>query len=97
MCRGGGGLWRGLWCEGSISLESKGIVSEKDEPGRWVSGVSKAPRRVLTSVSLVATICSSAGRGMLVALIGSRTTQAGDEVSRQVDVRSFEGRQLEER
>lgn len=80
-----------------ISLESKGIVSEKDEPGRWVSGVSKAPRRVLTSVSLVATICSSAGRGMLVALIGSRTTQAGDEVSRQVDVRSFEGRQLEER
>jgi hypothetical protein len=34
---------------------------------------------------------------MLVALIGSRTTQAGDEVSRQVDVRSFKGRQLEER
>ena len=44
--------------------EGKG--TDMDEPGRWLSGVLKAPRRVLTRALLVATTFSSAGRGMLV-------------------------------
>jgi hypothetical protein len=49
-----------------VSWESKGEGSGTDEPGRWLSGVPKAPRSVLMRSSLVATIFWSAGRGILV-------------------------------
>jgi hypothetical protein len=61
--------------------------------------VLKAPRSVLTRSSLVATICSSAGRGMLVVLlvVGSPEAQESEYMIRLVDVSSFESRHFGER
>jgi hypothetical protein len=71
-------------------LGPEGKASETDEPGRWLSGVPKAPRSVLTRVSLVATICLSAGRGMLMTVSGGKSKDTEETVSRSIDLREVE-------
>jgi hypothetical protein len=72
-------------------MTPKGKGSDTDEPGRWLSGVPKAPRSVLTRVSLVATIRLSAGRGMLlVSCRGWKARDTREMVSRSNDLREIE-------